>query len=50
MPLESPRLRWENNIKRDLEEEGWGHGLNHLAQDKNRWRALVNTVMNLWVP
>jgi hypothetical protein len=42
---------WEDNIKMDLREIGWG-GMNwiDLAQDRDRWRALVNTVMNLRVP
>jgi hypothetical protein len=50
-PLGRPRRRWENNIKMDLREIGFG-GVDwiHLAQDRNRWRALVNTVMKLWVP
>jgi hypothetical protein len=50
-PLERPRHRWEDNIKTDLREVGWG-GADwiDLAQDRGRWRALVNTVMNLWVP
>jgi hypothetical protein len=43
--------RWEDNIKRDLQEVGWG-GMNwiQLAQGRDRWQALVNAVMNLWVP
>ena len=43
--------RWEDNIKTGLKEVGWG-GLDWiaLAQDRDRWRALVNAVMNLWVP
>jgi hypothetical protein len=50
-PLGRPRRRWINNIKMDLLEVGlsvvdWID----LAQDKYRWRALVNSVMNLWVP
>jgi hypothetical protein len=47
-PLERPRLRWENAIKMDLLEIGWG-GVEwiHLAQDRDRWRAVVNAVMNL---
>jgi hypothetical protein len=50
-PLERPRRRWEDNIKMDLREVGWG-GMDwiNLAQDKDRWRALVNAVMNLQVP
>jgi hypothetical protein len=46
-PLERPRRRWEDNIKMD----GFGDmDWIHWAQDRDRWRALVNTVMNLWVP
>jgi len=50
-PLGRPRLRWEDNIKMDLQEVGCG-GMDwiELAQDRDRWRALVNAVMNLWVP
>jgi hypothetical protein len=50
-PLRRPRRRWENKIKIDLRERGWGD-LNwiHLAQDRNQCRALVNRVMNLHVP
>ena len=50
-PLGRPRRRWENNIKMDLQEVGCG-GMDwiELAQDRDRWRALVNAVMNLWVP
>jgi len=49
-PLERPRRRWEDNIKMDLQEVGWG-GMDwiELAQDRDRWRALVNAVMNLRV-
>jgi len=50
-PLRRPRRRWENNIKMYLQEVG--HGVMdwiELAQDKDRWRAIVNTVMNLRVP
>ena len=46
-PLGRPGSRWENNIKMDLQEVGCGI---ELAQDRNRWRALVNAVMNLRVP
>jgi hypothetical protein len=49
-PLERPRLRWEDGIKMDLRETGWG-GVEwiHLAQDRDTWRAVVNAVMNLRV-
>jgi hypothetical protein len=50
-PLGRPRPRWEDNIKMDLREVGWeGIDWIDLAQDRDRWRALVYTVMNLWVP
>ena len=50
-PLGRPRLRWEDNIKMDLQElECGGMDWIELAQDKDRWRALVNAVMNLRVP
>ena len=50
-PMGGPRRRWEDNIKMDLQEVGescadWME----LAQDRDRWRALVSTVMNLRVP
>jgi hypothetical protein len=49
-PLGRPRRRWVDNIKRDLGEVGWGDvDLIGLAQDRNRWRALVNSVLNLRV-
>jgi hypothetical protein len=49
-PLERPRRRWEDGIRMDLREIGWGSvDWIHLAQDRDRWRALVNTVMNLRV-
>jgi hypothetical protein len=50
-PLGRPRRRWEDNIKMNLREVGWG-GMDwiNLAQDRYRWRALVNAVMNLRVP
>jgi len=49
--LEDAGQRWEDNIKIDLQEVRWGDmGWIDLAQDINRWRALVNVVMNLWVP
>ena len=50
-PLGRPRRRWEDNIKMDLQEVGCGdRGWIQLAQDRDRWRALVNAVMNLRVP
>jgi hypothetical protein len=49
-PLGRPRRRWEDNIKMDLRDIGIdGAKLIQLAQDTVRWRALVSTVMNLWV-
>jgi hypothetical protein len=50
-PLGRPRHRWLDNIRMDLVEVGWGDmGWICLAQDKDRWRALVNSVLNLRVP
>jgi hypothetical protein len=50
-PLGRPRRRWLNNMKMDLREMGWsGMDWIDLAQDRGEWRALVNTVINLWVP
>jgi hypothetical protein len=50
-PLGRPRRRWVDNIKMNLGEIGWdGVDWIELAQDRDRWRALVNTVMNLRVP
>jgi hypothetical protein len=50
-PLGRPRRRWTDNIKINLGEIGWGgmDGID-LAEDRDQWRALVNMVMNLWVP
>jgi hypothetical protein len=48
-PLERSRRRWENGIRMDLRETGWGVDWIQLAQDRGRWRALVDTMMNLWV-
>ena len=50
-PLGRPRRRWEDNIKVDLQEVGCGGmGWIELAQDRDRWRALVNAVMKVRVP
>jgi hypothetical protein len=50
-PLGRPRRRWEDNIKMDLQEVGCeGMDWIDLAQDRDRWRKLVNSVMNLRVP
>jgi hypothetical protein len=50
-PLEGPKCRWEDDIKKDHQELGFG-GIDwiELAQDRDRWRALVKAVMNLRVP
>jgi len=50
-PPGRPRHRWEDNIKMDIQEVGCG-GMDwiELAQDRDRWQALVNAGMNLWVP
>jgi hypothetical protein len=50
-PLGRPRRRCVDNIKMDLREVGWdGMGWIDLAEDRDHWRAVVNTVMNLRVP
>jgi len=50
-PLGRPRHRWKDNNKMDLQEVGCGDmDWIELAQDRDRWRALVNAVMKLWVP
>jgi hypothetical protein len=50
-PLGRPRRRWVDNIRMNLEEIGWG-GVDWigLAQDRDKWRALVNAVLNFQVP
>jgi hypothetical protein len=50
-PLGRPRRRWRDNIRMNIGEVGWG-GVDRigLAQDRNRWRALVNSVLNLRAP
>ena len=50
-PLGRPRCRWEDNIKMDLQEVGGGReAWMELAQDRDRWRALVGTVRDFRVP
>jgi hypothetical protein len=50
-PLGRPRRRWMDNIRMDLVEVGWGDGdWIGLAQDRDRWGALVNSVVNLRLP
>jgi hypothetical protein len=50
-PLGRPRHRWVDNIRMDLGEVGWGDvDWIGLSRDRNRWRALVNSVLNLRVP
>jgi hypothetical protein len=50
-PLGRPRRRWLDNIRMNLVEVGWGDEVwIGLAQDRDRWRALVNSVLNLRVP
>jgi hypothetical protein len=50
-PLGSPRRRWVDNIRMDLGEVGWGDvDWIGLVKDRNRWRALVSSVLNLRVP
>jgi hypothetical protein len=49
--LGRPRRMWVNNIKMDIREIGWnGVDLIDMAQDRDQWRDLVNTVLNLRVP
>ena len=49
--LGRPRRRWEDNITMDIQEvECWGMEWIQLAQDRDRWRALMNAVINHWVP
>jgi hypothetical protein len=51
-PLGRPSCRWEDNIKINLQAVGWGGDMDwtDLAQNPDRWRELVNTVINLLVP
>ena len=47
--MEEPRRRWEDNIKMDLTEVGWGVDWIDFAQDRDRWQAVLKAVMNLRV-
>jgi hypothetical protein len=50
-PVGRPRCRWVDNIRMDLGEVGWGDvDWIGLAQDRTRWRAVVNSVLNVRVP
>ena len=50
-PLGRSRRRWDDNIKMDYQEMGCGNtDWMELCQERDRWRALVNAVMNLWIP
>jgi len=50
-PLGRPRLSWDDNIKMDFQEAGCeGMGWMDLAQDSNRWRAIVHAALNLRIP
>jgi hypothetical protein len=50
-PLRTPRHKWVDNIKMDLREIEWDcMDWIYLAEDRDQWRILVNTVMNFWVP
>jgi hypothetical protein len=50
-PLGRPKHRWLDNIKMDIIEVGWGDvDCIGLAQDRGRWRPLVNSVLNFWGP
>jgi len=48
-PIGRPRRRWKDNIKLDIQEAGSGMDWIEMAQERDRWRALVNAITNLWV-
>jgi hypothetical protein len=50
LPLGKPSRRWEDNIKIDFEDVGWDMDWIELAQDRDRWWAVVNAVLNIRVP
>jgi hypothetical protein len=49
-PLERPSRRWEDNIIMDLRAVGWGTDWIELSQGRDRWRSIVNAVINLLLP
>jgi hypothetical protein len=49
-PLGRPRHRWKDNTNMDLKEIEWEGDWINLAQDRDKWYAVLNTVKNLWVP
>jgi len=51
-PLGAHRRRWQYNIKMDFQDIVWGGGMKWIdvAYDRDRWRVVVNAVMNFWVP
>jgi len=50
-PLGRPKRKWEDNTKIHIREIGWeGVAWMHVVRDRGQWQALVNMVMNLWVP
>ena len=48
-PLGRPSYKWEDEIKMDFQEVGWGTDWIDMAQDRDKWRALVNAVINILV-
>jgi hypothetical protein len=49
-PFGRLKRRWEDNIKMDLQDVGWGMDWIELSEDRDRWRGVVNAVVNLRVP
>ena len=49
-PPEGPNVRWEDNMKLDLQDIEWGLDWTDLAQDRDKWLAIVNTIKNLQFP